>query len=97
MDTKKIYNKGKDFSIKAGVNVFNYLVGYDIHNYNSKIRKNIRENENNLTKRVLKLSLNYCKEGIRQSVRYAPLILEGLIFYHAATGDMSITDSLNEC
>ena len=91
MHAKKIYEKGKDISLKASIEIPKYLLGYDIHSSNAKQRQIIRESEDNLGKRVLKLSLNYSWEGFRQAVRYTPLVLEGVILYENVTNNLPLS------
>jgi len=91
MDIKKIYQKGRDFSIKASIEIPKYLFGYGIHKSSTKQRQEIRKSEGNLGKRVLKLSLNYTWEGFREVVRYIPLALEGLILYEHITNNLPLS------
>lgn len=94
MDVKNIYDKVKDFSLKASIEIPKYLFGHDIHVSNVKRRQDIRDNEDNLGLRVLKLSLNYGREGIREAVRYAPLVMESLFLYEYATHEKPLYATL---
>lgn len=66
-----------------------YLFGHDIHQEYKMKRQEIRKNEDNLKKRVSKLTKNYTFEVLRQVVRYAPLPYEVLVVYVTITEDWS--------
>lgn len=91
MRVKEIVKKGTDIGLKVSIEIPKYLFGVDIHKSSAKRRKAIRENEDTLGNRVLKLSLNYAWEGFREAVRYTPLVLEGLILYKHATDDLPLS------
>ena len=79
MSIKNSYYKAQNLGLGAIVEVPKYLFGYDIHQAGKKRRQEIRETKEDLQTRGLKLSKNYAWEGLRQVVRYTPLVFEGLI------------------
>ncbi len=80
MYMKNIYNKGRDFCIY----VFKHFAGYDnIKNYNSKIGEDITENEDNLAKKVLKLSSdNHDMEEFLKDIGDNPDKMKILFLYY---------------
>ncbi len=89
MSIKNAYYKVRDLNLKEAIEIPKYLFGYNIHQDYKKKRQAIRNSEDNLGKKVLKLSGNYALEGFRQVVRYTPLALEGMTIYFGVTEDLS--------
>ncbi len=89
MSIKNAHYKVKDLNLKEIIEVPKYLFGYNIHQDYKKKRQAIRNSEDNLGKKVLKLSGNYALEGFRQVVRYTPLAAEGMLIYYGVTEDLS--------
>ncbi|MGV8150925.1 MAG: hypothetical protein ACP5NV_04305, partial [Candidatus Woesearchaeota archaeon] len=81
---------------KASVGIIKYLIGYNIHeSYKEKREEICIQEKDNPAKRNLKLGLNYFKEGLRESVRYAPLAIELLVLKDFITGDASTSYTLH--
>ena len=89
MSIKNAYYKVRDLNLKEAIEIPKYLFGYNIHQDYKKKRQKIRDDEDGLVKKVLKLSGNYALEGFRQVVRYTPLALEGMTIYFGVTEDLS--------